>query len=132
MEPNSSMITGPATVVPGASSTRGTTGVSTYPASASKHTGRPLVAEVPNLTSLLTFTRAWTLDPTHRQALHPQTLAFLAERAGFARVEIAHGGEPEPGLLLEGAGDADPAARNVDRLNRLLLGPQDCAVIAWA
>ena len=47
VEPNSSTITGPVMVDPGGRSLRDTTGVSTYPASASKHTGRdpPLVEE---------------------------------------------------------------------------------------
>jgi murein DD-endopeptidase MepM/ murein hydrolase activator NlpD len=45
VDPNSSTITGPVSVEPGGRSDRGTTGVSTYPVSASKHTGLPLVEE---------------------------------------------------------------------------------------
>lgn len=94
--------------------------------------GGCLVVETVNVESLITFTRAWTIDPSHRQPMHPLTLRFLVEQAGFARTEIVHGSEVEPGTALERVSGDDAMARNVARLNALVYAPQDYAVVAWA
>lgn len=91
-----------------------------------------LVVETVNVASLVTHARGWTIDPSHRQPLHPLTLRFLVDSVGFARSEIVYTGEVEPETRLEGGGDADPAARNVARLNALVFGAQNYAVVAWA
>jgi O-antigen chain-terminating methyltransferase len=85
-----------------------------------------------NVQSLIAHTKAWTIDPTHRQPLHPLTLRFLVEQAGFARSEIVYSGELEESVRLESEGEADARARNVAKLNSLLFAPQDYAVVAWA
>ncbi len=77
-------------------------------------------------------TRAWTIDPTHRQPMHPLTLRFLAEQAGFARCELVYGSEVEDGTALEKEQRGEAAERNVARLNALVYGPQDYALVAWA
>ncbi|MBM4246490.1 MAG: class I SAM-dependent methyltransferase [Deltaproteobacteria bacterium] len=94
--------------------------------------GGCLIVETINVQSLITFTRAWTIDPSHRQPIHPLTLRFLAEQAGFERCELRYGSEVEAGSALEAAGGGEAAERNVARLNALLFGPQDYAVVAWA
>jgi hypothetical protein len=81
---------------------------------------------------LITHVRALTIDPTHRQGMHPLTLRFLVEQAGFPRSEIVFSSEVEESLRLEGEGTDDPAARNAARLNSVLFAPQDYAVVAWA
>lgn len=91
-----------------------------------------LVVETVNVASLVTHARAWTIDPSHRQPLHPLTLRFLVDRAGFARSEIVYSADVEPETRLEDGGDADAAGRNVARLNALVFGPQNYAVVAWA
>jgi len=94
--------------------------------------GGCLVVETVNVESLITFSRAWTIDPSHRQPLHPLTLHFLVEQAGFARCEIIFGSPVEQATALEPTGGDDAAARNVERLNRLVYAPQDYAVVAWS
>lgn len=94
--------------------------------------GGCLVVETVNVQSLVTFTRAWTIDPTHRQPMHPLTLRFLAEQAGFARCELVYGSEVEDGTALEKEQRGEAAERNVARLNALVYGPQDYALVAWA
>lgn len=94
--------------------------------------GGCLIVETVNVQSLITFTRAWTIDPSHRQPMHPLTLRFLAEQAGFARCELLYGSEVEPGTALEPADGGEASGRNVARLNALLFAPQDYAVVAWA
>lgn len=92
--------------------------------------GGYLLVEARNLASLIVHVRSWALDPTLRQPLHPLTLRFLVSEAGFERPEIVYAGEVEPDAVLEGAGEADPAARNAARLNALLFAPQEYAVVA--
>jgi len=94
--------------------------------------GGCLVVETVNVQSLITHARSWTLDPSHRQPLHPLTLRFLVDGAGFVRSEIVYSGEVEVETRLEVAESGDVAARNAARLNALVLGPQDYAVVAWA
>jgi SAM-dependent methyltransferase len=94
--------------------------------------GGCLVVETVNVQSLITHARSWTLDPSHRQPLHPLTLRFLVDRAGFSRSEIVYSGEVEPETRLEVARNDDAVERNAARLNALVFGPQDYAVVAWA
>lgn len=94
--------------------------------------GGVFLAETVNLASLITFSRSWTIDPTHRQALHPLTMRFLVEDAGFSDIELVYSGEVEPEKRMETpAGDA-AAARNASILNDVVFGPQDYAVIGRA
>lgn len=94
--------------------------------------GGCLVLETVNVQSLITLSRAWTIDPSHRQPLHPLTLHFLVEQAGFSRCELVYGSEVEQGTALEPASGGAADQRNVTRLNELLYAPQDYAVVAWA
>src|SRR6185295_3637443 len=63
--------------------------------------GGTLILESVNVQSLIAWTRAWSLDPTHRQPVHPLTLRFIVEQAGFARTELVYAGDVEAGLRLE-------------------------------
>ncbi len=85
--------------------------------------GGVLIAETVNTDSLSAL-RAFFLDPTHVRPVPPAALEFLAEAAGFVdvRVEYRSPLPPEERLAERGENDA--------RLNRLLFGPQDYAVIA--
>lgn len=82
-----------------------------------------LIAETINTDSLSAL-RAFFLDPTHVRPIPPAALAFLAEAAGFAetRIEYLAPFPPEERLAEATANDA--------KLNRLLFGPQDYALIA--
>src|SRR5262249_31414073 len=94
--------------------------------------GGCFIAETVNVASLFALTNRWRLDPTHRQPLHPLTLRFLAERAGFAEVELVFAGDVEPGTRLEEGRDEDRETRNARRLNALVYAAQDYAVVARA
>jgi SAM-dependent methyltransferase len=98
--------------------------------------GGRLILETPNPASLIVLGNSYLLDPTHVRPLHPSLLSFLVERAGFADVRLAFY-EPATGYhldLLEGDVADEPWARKVNdafrRLNEVLFGPQDYAVIA--
>lgn len=87
--------------------------------------GGLLVAETINPLSPLAL-RSYFADLTHAQPLVPDTLALLAEHAGFRSVELRYANPPEPLAIPD-----DPVlAANTRRLNELLFGPLDYAVVA--
>ncbi len=94
--------------------------------------GGRLVLETVNVQSVFPWTRAWSMDPTHRHPVHPETLRFLAEQAGFAEVEIVFSGPVDERTRLEEGPDLDRESRNARRLNELLFAPQDHALVARA
>lgn len=103
------------------------------------HAGGVLVVETVNPGSLYVFAHALYLDIGHSRPLHPQLLAFLAERAGFRDVRIEYSGvpqdseRPEP-LPRSGDASVDALSERIDenfkRVSDLVFGPQDYAVIA--
>jgi len=94
--------------------------------------GGLLVLETVNVQSLFPWTRAWSMDPTHRHPVHPLTLRFLAEQAGFTEIEIVFSGAVDDETRLEEGPDQDRESRNARRLNSLLFAPQDHALVARA
>jgi SAM-dependent methyltransferase len=97
--------------------------------------GGVLVLETPNPESLVAGSVNFHRDPTHLRPVHPDTLAFICESAGFREVEIRRL-SPFPDaerLPLSGDGEGPLAAhldRVVGRLNDLIYGFQDYAVVA--
>jgi SAM-dependent methyltransferase len=73
--------------------------------------------------------RNYFADLTHAQPLVPETLELLARQVGFVDVEIRFLNEPAERLTEP----EDPViAANVRRLNELLFGPLDYALVARA
>ena len=84
--------------------------------------GGVLVAETINADSLSAL-RAFYLDPTHVRPVPAEALRFLAEAAGFADTRIEYRSPlPDAQRLKE-------ASENDRKLNALLFGPQDYALI---
>jgi len=95
-------------------------------AAAKLRPGGLLVAETINPLSPLAL-RNYYADLTHAQPLVPETLELLARQAGFGTVELRYLNAPEERLVEP----ADPViAANVARLNELLFGPLDYAIVA--
>jgi 2-polyprenyl-3-methyl-5-hydroxy-6-metoxy-1,4-benzoquinol methylase len=86
--------------------------------------GGMLILETPNPENLRVGACAFYNDPTHRHPIPPELLRFLVEHRGFAETEIVRL-HPFPVEEHLEASNAD--AR---RLNDLLFGPQDYAIIA--
>lgn len=86
--------------------------------------GGILILETPNPENLLVGANSFYNDPTHRNPIPPEPLRFLVEQRGFAEAEILRL-HPLPAELHLKANNED--AR---RLNALLFGPQDYAIIA--
>jgi len=87
--------------------------------------GGLLIAETINTDSLSAW-KAFFLDPSHVRPVPSEALQFLAEAAGFvdARVELLSPLPAESRL--------EESTRNDAKLNRLLFGPQDYALLARA
>jgi O-antigen chain-terminating methyltransferase len=100
--------------------------------------GGVLVVETLNPESLSTFTNALYIDLGHLRPLHPQTLSFLAERAGFGDVEIRYSSPMPPESRLQLIPQGSPSQgslealvnENFKRIDDVLFGPQDFAVVA--
>jgi O-antigen chain-terminating methyltransferase len=86
--------------------------------------GGMLILETPNPENLRVGAYAFYNDPTHRHPIPPELLRFLVEHRGFAETEIVR--------LHPFTVEEHLEASNADtrRLNDLLFGPQDYAVIA--
>jgi hypothetical protein len=96
--------------------------------------GGKVVLETVNPASLYTYARSFWIDPDHVRPVHPSYLEFLFREAEFARFSIEFRSPvSEDESLVPIAGD-DPQTRavneNFQRINALLFGAQDYAVIA--
>jgi SAM-dependent methyltransferase len=97
-----------------------------------------LVLETINPLSPLAL-KNYFADLTHAQPLVPETLCLLVEQAGFREVEITYLNEPDERLAeveLPSGEDLDGAraalSADIRRLNELLFGPLDYALLARA
>jgi O-antigen chain-terminating methyltransferase len=95
-------------------------------AAAKLRPGGVLIAETINPLSPIAL-RNYFADLTHAQPLVPETLELLARQAGFAEAEIRFLNEPAERLTEP---DDPVIAANVRRLNELLFGPLDYALLA--
>jgi O-antigen chain-terminating methyltransferase len=96
--------------------------------------GGRVVVETVNPTSLYTYAHAFWMDPDHVRPVHPNYLRFLFAEAGFATVEqVDRSPVPADESLELMPGDDEVSKRlnaNFERINSLLFGPQDYAIVA--
>ncbi len=102
--------------------------------------GGVLILETPNPLSVLVAARSFWLDPTHQRPVHPDSLELLVRLAGFdpvERLDLRPFGASErlPEIDLgalpgEQGRLADEVNRLRDRLDELLFGFQDYALVA--
>jgi SAM-dependent methyltransferase len=93
--------------------------------------GGILILETPNPESLVAGSVNFHRDLTHVRPIHPDTLSFLCESAGFSQVEIRRLSPVPDDERLPKVGD-QKIDEVVDQLNGLLYGFQDYAVVATA
>jgi SAM-dependent methyltransferase len=87
--------------------------------------GGVAIFETPNPKNILVGACNFYIDPTHRNPVHPETLHYLAESRGLARVEtvMLHPCPPQARI----AGDSPVVAI----FNEYFYGPQDYAVVGY-
>ncbi len=99
------------------------------------------IAETINPLCLSVFAASFYMDLSHVKPVHPETIKFLLESVGFTDIEFKFFSPfPEAARLSkltinDGVGDEEKARieamnHNIDKLNSLLYGYQDYAVIA--
>jgi SAM-dependent methyltransferase len=99
--------------------------------------GGVLITETPNPASLIVLGNSYVLDPTHVRPLHPSLLTFLCEGAGFRDVRL-HFYSPATDYHLPLIDDPEAPAwtkqvnEAFQKLNHVLFGPQDYAIVATA
>ena len=82
------------------------------------------ILETPNPENILVGSNNFYIDPTHRKPLPSPLLSFLAEKRGFCQVKVLKLHPCPNDVRLEGSAVAD-------RLNEILYGPQDYAVLGY-
>lgn len=97
--------------------------------------GSCLVMETPNPTCLAIYTHAFYMDPSHVKPVHPLTLKYCAQKAGFSKVDILYTENsrlPVDIPPLKGGGIENLEAFNqaMTEVSNVLFGSQDYAVIA--
>jgi SAM-dependent methyltransferase len=99
--------------------------------------GGLLVLETVNPRSVHALLESYNRDLSHERPLHPDTLRFLAAACGFSDVRVEMKSPVEASTLLravpmEGLPQraADVLNENIRRLNALLYGDQDYALLA--
>lgn len=94
--------------------------------------GSYLVLETVNPTSVFSLVQIYFLDISHNQPIHPRSLQFLMENAGFAEVEIKYS-SPFQEEQLQSLPATDETStilnQNLDKLNQLLFAPANYAAI---
>jgi 2-polyprenyl-3-methyl-5-hydroxy-6-metoxy-1,4-benzoquinol methylase len=102
--------------------------------------GGLVVFETINTASVVALTQNYLRDPTHVPPIHPESMRFIAELAGFETVEMKDRSPfPAEAALLPLSADAvyTPGAKqlasnyneNIRRLNDLLFGSQDYSLV---
>lgn len=96
-----------------------------------------MILETVNPRSLIAFLEVYNRDLTHERPLHPETLSFIVAAQGFSDVRIELRSPVDPAGRLQpvpSEGLPQRAAQalneNIERLNALLYGPQEYALLA--
>jgi O-antigen chain-terminating methyltransferase len=92
--------------------------------------GGVVVFETPNPGNLVVGASNFYIDPTHLRPVPPGLLSAVVWSRGFDPVEVRYLNASPPGFTLpDDLGDADPLRPAIDRLEELLTGPADYAVL---
>ena len=97
--------------------------------------GGCIIMETPNPTSLSIYTNAFYIDPSHIKPVHPLTLQYYLEKAGFRDIEIIYTESSRPPFeipplkLADGENTAE-FNEAMKRVSDMIFGSQDYAVVA--
>ena len=98
--------------------------------------GGVLLLETPNPRCLLVFAESFYMDFSHVRPIHPEAMRFVFETVDFQDVEVRYASPVDAAMRLPPLADTggSPVAtadmnRGIERLNSLLYGFQDYAVI---
>lgn len=89
-----------------------------------------LIAETPNPVSLAIYTRSFYIDPSHNKPVHPLTLQYLVEKAGFRECEIIFTEGSRVPVKIPSIVGMDEFNESMKIVSDTLFGSQDYALIA--
>ena len=96
--------------------------------------GKTLVIETPNPTCVSTYLNSFYLDPTHTKPVHPKTLEYFLQEAGFRKVDVVYTQQSRVGyrlpLLSAPAENLAEFNDGVNFMTDIIFGSQDYAIIA--
>ena len=93
--------------------------------------GGKILIETVNPQSLYVFAHSLFVDPTHDKPVHPAYLDFLFREAGFEDVILDWRALPGADDALDlDAVEPGPTRDNLGKLDRIVFGPQDYAIVA--
>jgi|GEM_PF-1585905 len=96
-------------------------------------TGSYLIMETPNPMSLAIFTHSFYIDPSHQKPLHPETMKYLARKAGFNDVEVLFTESSKYPVDIPKINDNDPQFDKFNEamkvVSETLFGSQDYALV---
>lgn len=97
--------------------------------------GGCIVIETPNPTSLAIFTGAFYIDPSHVKPVHPLTMKYYLEKAGFKDISVIYTENSRPpveipALRCESVENSEEFNSAMKKVSDILFGSQDYAVIA--
>ncbi|MSS64498.1 class I SAM-dependent methyltransferase [Velocimicrobium porci] len=94
-----------------------------------------LILETPNPTSLAIYTHAFYMDPSHNKPVHPLTMKYILEKAGFNNVDILYTNTSKipieiPKLMIDRCDNIEEFNKAMKQVEMELFGSQDYAIIA--
>lgn len=97
--------------------------------------GGCIVIETPNPTSLSIYTNAFYIDPSHIKPVHPLTMQYYLEKAGFKDIEMIYTENSRPpfeipALKCESGENTEEFNRAMKKVSDMIFGSQDYAVVA--
>lgn len=97
------------------------------------NSGGCAIFETPNPTSLSIYTNAFYMDPSHVKPVHPLTLQYFLQNAGYDDVQIVYTETSKVKVNIPkiDVGEASQEFNSaMDRIGQMLFGSQDYAIIA--
>ena len=97
--------------------------------------GHYIIMETPNPTSLAIYTHAFYIDPSHVKPVHPLTLQYYMEKAGFKDIQIVYTKSSRldtqiPQIHLQDDTETENFNKAMKVVSETLFGSQDYAIIA--
>lgn len=97
--------------------------------------GGYLILETPNPTSLSIYTNAFYIDPSHVKPVHPKTLEYFLNQAGFKEIQVIFTEQSKVGYRLpllngEGISNLNEFNDGINCISDIIFGSQDYAIIA--
>lgn len=95
--------------------------------------GSYMILETPNPTSLAIYANSFYIDPSHEKPVHPQTLKYFMQKAGFSDIQVIYTQNSTVGIQIpriKTEKNEEPFNAAMEQVQNTLFGSQDYALIA--